>query len=433
MTLALRTSKISPHGTSKMRTLANELKAKGVHVINFAAGELDVDTFDLVKEGARKAIDIGKNIYTPTLGLPKLRKQLAVLVSRHAGVEYSNLEVGLTAGAKQALYNASMVLLDPEDEVIIPAPYWVTFPTQVELAQGKPVFIDTRPQGYQLLASAIEQAITPKTKAIIINTPNNPTGAVYAREELAKIAALAIEHDFWIIFDECYASLVRSGFQHEHILAIEPRLKSRTVLVNSFSKSHALTGWRLGYVAAPAEVIKAMENLQGHTTSNPSSVAQYAVSHALDRDDGKFIVGVNRLLDDRLQQALAIIAKISGVKAAPPQGAFYLFLDVSAHLGKSLDGVIVPDVDQFCELALREAQIALVSGAAFGDPTGVRVSYAIGSDDVVEGLHRLRKLIERMGSAARSIAPSSGPCCLSPETGNGLAMPPPNKIFSAIK
>lgn len=169
------------------------------------------------------------------------------------------------------------------------------------------------------------------------------------------------------------------------------------MLVNSFSKSHALTGWRLGYVAAPAEVIKAMENLQGHTTSNPSSVAQYAISHALDRDDGKFIVGVNQLLDDRLQQALAIIAKMPGVKAAPPQGAFYLFLDVSAHLGKSLDGVIVTDVDQFCELALREAQIALVSGAAFGDPTGVRVSYAISSDDVIEGLHRLRKLIQRMG------------------------------------
>jgi aspartate aminotransferase len=396
MTLALRNKKITPPGTSKMRTIANELKAQGVHVINFAAGELDVDTSDLVKEGARKAIEQGKNMYTPTLGTPALRKQLSELVSRHAGVEYVQAEVGLTAGAKQALYNAAMVLLDPEDEVIIPNPSWVTFPTQVELAQGRPVFIDTREHGYQLMASVVEKAITPKTKAIIINTPNNPTGAVYGREELAKIAALAIEHDFWIIYDECYASLVRAGYRHEHILAIEPRLKSRTILVNSFSKSHALTGWRLGYVAAPTQIIKAMENLQGHTTSNPSSIAQHAISYALERDDGRFIVGVNRMLDERLRRALAIVAGMPKVTVAPPQGAFYLFLDVSAYLGKQLDGVVVADVDQFCELALHEAQIAMVSGAAFGDPTGVRLSYAISTDDVVEGLHRLRALLERL-------------------------------------
>ena len=272
----------------------------------------------------------------------------------------------------------------------------MTFPTQVELAQGRPVFIETRQHGYKLMASEVEKAITPKTRAIIINTPNNPTGVVYDREELAKIAALAIHHDFWIIFDECYASLVRSGHKHEHILAIEPQLKNRAVLVNSFSKSHALTGWRLGYVAAPAEVIKAMENLQGHTTSNPSSVAQHAISHALERDDGEFIAGVNRLLDARLRQARAIVAEMPDVNMATPQGAFYLFVDVSAHLGKQLDGVVIADVDQFCEVALREARIALVSGAAFGDPTGVRISYAISTEDVVEGLHRLRRLLVRL-------------------------------------
>jgi aspartate aminotransferase len=364
-----------------MRTIANELKAQGLQVINFAAGELDVDTFDSVKEGARKAIDAGKNTYTPTMGTPELRKQLSALVSQHTGIAYGQNEVGLTAGAKQALYNTAMVLLNQDDEVIIPNPYWVTFPTQVELAQGRPVFIETRQHGYKLMASEVEKAITPKTRAIIINTPNNPTGVVYDREELAKIAALAIHHDFWIIFDECYASLVRSGHKHEHILAIEPQLKNRAVLVNSFSKSHALTGWRLGYVAAPAEVIKAMENLQGHTTSNPSSVAQHAISHALERDDGEFIAGVNRLLDARLRQARAIVAEMPDVNMATPQGAFYLFVDVSAHLGKQLDGVVIADVDQFCEVALREARIALVSGAAFGDPTGVRISYAISTED----------------------------------------------------
>lgn len=379
-----------------MRTIANELKEQGAHVINFAAGELDVDTLDSVKEGARQAIDKGRNIYTPALGTPALRKQLGTLVSRHTGIDYAQGEVGLTAGAKQALYNAAMVLLDPDDEVIIPNPYWVTFPTQVELAQGKPVFVETRPHDYKLLASVVEEAITPKTKVIIINSPNNPTGVVYDAAELAKIAALALQKDIWIVFDECYASLIRSGQRHQHILAIEPRLKDRLVIVNSFSKSHALTGWRLGYVAAPAHVIKAMENLQGHTTSNPSSVAQYAISHALEHDDGQFIARVNTMLDERLRRAMAIVARMPDVSVAPAQGAFYLFLDVSAHLGKSLDGTVIADVDQFCELALRSAQIALVSGAAFGDPTSVRISYAISTDDVVEGLERLLGLLERL-------------------------------------
>ncbi len=396
MKLAARTQKITPPGTSKMRTIANELKAQGLHVINFAAGELDFDTFELVKQGARNAIDEGKNIYTPTMGLPRLRQQVAQLVTQQTGLEYSASEVGLCAGAKQALLNATLVLLDEGDEVIIPAPYWVTLPTQVELAQARPVFIDTRPRNYQLLAADVANALTPKTRAILINSPNNPTGAIYAREELAKIAALAIEHDLWLIFDECYASLIRAGQHYEHILQIEPRLRERAILVNSFSKSHALTGWRLGYVAAPANVIKAMENLQGHTTSNPSSIAQYAVSHALQHDDGSFIREVNRQLDQRLRHASEMVAAMPGVRMNAPQGAFYLFLDISAFFGKTLDGVSVNDVDQFCELALREARIALVSGAAFGDPACVRLSYAISSEDVLEGLKRLQQLLQRL-------------------------------------
>lgn len=396
MALALRTHKISPPGTSKMRTIANELKAKGLHVINFAAGELDVDTFGLVKEGAIKAIEGGRNVYTPTLGLPKLREQLSELISQHTGVAYVNTEVGLTAGAKQALYNASLVLLDPGDEVIIPDPYWVTFPTQIELAQGRAVFVNTRPHGYQLMATSVEQALSPRTKAIIINTPNNPTGVVYTHQELKKIAAMALERDLWVIFDECYASLVRSGFKHEHILSIEPRLKRLAVLINSFSKSHALTGWRIGYVAAPTEVITAMGNLQGHTTSNPSSIAQYAVSYAIEHDDGAFINNVNMLLDKRLAKALTIVSDMPNVRVSPPQGAFYLFLDVSAHFGKYLDDAVIADVDQFCELALHKAQIALVAGTVFGDPSSVRISYAISEEDVSEGLQRLCNFLKQL-------------------------------------
>ena len=390
MQLAERNRLIAPPGTSKMRVIANELKEAGINVINFAAGELDVDTSDTVKQAAKKAIDSNRNIYTPTLGLTSLRKQIAHLVSEHCGVVYKADEVGVTAGAKQALYNAAMVLFNPGDEVIIPQPYWVTFPTQVEIAGANPVFVDTKPRGYRLLAEDIEKRITPRTKAVIINSPNNPTGTVYAAEELQKIAKLARERDFWIIFDECYAALVRQGVSHSNVVRLDSSAKERTVLVNSFSKSHALTGWRLGYVAAPAHVIKAMENLQGHTTSNPNSVSQYAVQGSLEAGEKDFIDKVNGLLQERLETGLKIIGQMDGIEVAPAEGAFYLFLDISSKIGKQYDGQLISDVDKLCELALSAANVAVVSGAAFGDPSSIRVSYAIDPEDVVEGLQRLK-------------------------------------------
>jgi aspartate aminotransferase len=396
MILAERIRSINPSGTAKMRMIANALKESGVHVINFAAGELDVDTTEVVKTAAKAAVDAGRNVYTPTLGLTSLRKLVAEEVSRRSGVEYQSSEVGITAGAKQGLYNTAMVLLDPGDEVLIPQPYWVTFPAQVKVTGGTPVFIDTKPAGYHLLGADVERAVTPRTKAIIINTPNNPTGAMYAPEELEKIARLALARDFWIVFDECYASLVRGGHTHANVVRLCPDVKERTVLVNSFSKSYALTGWRVGYVAAPAAVIKGMENLQGHTTSNPNSISQYAVQAALEAGDEGFIAGVNRLLDERLAAALEIVAQMNDVSAAPAQGAFYLFLNVEAKIGKSFRGQVVADVDQLCELALAEANAAAVAGSAFGDPGAIRVSYAISTADVVEGLNRLKQFFNEI-------------------------------------
>src|SRR4028118_1418257 len=344
MNLSERTRLITPPGTGKIRVIANSLKESGVHVINFAAGELDVDTTDTIKQAAKAAVDAGRNVYTPALGLNSLRKLVAKRVSRHCGVEYQPSEVGITAGAKQALYNTAMVLFDPGDEVLIPQPYWVTFPAQIEMAGGRPVFIDTKPFGYHLLAAEVERALTPRTKGIVINTPNNPTGAVYAAEELEKIARLALERNFWIVFDECYASLVRSGYTHVNIVRLCPAVKERAVLVNSFSKSHALTGWRVGYVSAPAAAIKAMENLQGHTTSNPNSISQYAVQAALENEDGEFIARVNRVLDERVILVQQIAAQMDGISIAAPEGAFYLFLNVEAKVGRSFRGQIVGDV-----------------------------------------------------------------------------------------
>jgi aspartate aminotransferase len=396
MILSERIQAIKPSGTAKMRMIANALKESGVHVVNFAAGELDVDTTEVIKTAAKAAVDAKRNVYTPTLGLTSLRKLVAQQISRRSGVEYQSSEVGITAGAKQALYNTAMVLLNPGDEVLVPQPYWVTFPAQVQIADATPVFIDTRPSGYRLLCADVERAVTPRTKAIIVNSPNNPTGAVYAAEELEKIARLALERDFWIVFDECYASLVRSGFTHANVVQLCPAVKERTVLVNSFSKSHALTGWRVGYVAAPAPVIKAMESLQGHSTSNPNSVSQYAVQAALEADDGSFIADVNRLLDERVAAALHIVAQMKDVSPGPAEGAFYLFLNVEAKLGKSFRGEVVADVDQLSELALSHANTAVVPGSAFGDPSAIRVSYAISTADVLDGLTRLKQFFNEI-------------------------------------
>ena len=396
MLLAERTKKITPPSTSRMRELANELRASGVDVINFAAGELDGDASDLIKNAAKAAIDKGCNKYTPTLGMKQLRKGIANQVSKRCGTQYSADEIGVTAGAKQALYNAAMVLLNPGDEVIIPQPYWVTFPAQVELAGAKPVYVDTRETGYRLTAQNFEKAIHPATKAVIINSPNNPTGVIYDRDEILGIAQIAFERKLWIIFDECYSELVRNGSSHWNVVQLLETIKPQTILVNSFSKSYAVTGWRIGYACGPKHVIGAMENLQGHTTSNPCSISQYAAEAALQNDDGQFMKNVNAVLEERLHIALHIVRSMKDITCAPPEGAFYLFLNVEKKLGKSYHGRVINNVESLSELILSEANVAVVSGDGFGDAAGLRVSYAIGTKQVEEGLQRIKQLFDQI-------------------------------------
>jgi aspartate aminotransferase len=379
-----------------MRELANQLKKSGVDVINFAAGELDGDASDLIKNAAKKAIDSGCNKYTPTLGKQELREAIARAVSKQCGTLYRSDEIAVTAGAKQALYNAAMVLCNPGDEVIIPQPYWVTFPTQFELAGAIPIFVDTKAAGYRLIATDIEKAVTAATKAIIINSPNNPTGVVYDPETLLRIANFALGRKTWIIFDECYSELVRNGAAHHNVVQLLETIKTQTILVNSFSKSYAVTGWRIGYACGPREVIGAMENLQGHTTSNPSSISQYAAEAALENDDGLFIKNVNAVLEERLRIAMVIVDSMKGISCAPAEGAFYLFLNVEQKFGKCFRGRIVTNIQMLCELILSEANVAVVSGNAFGDSTGLRISYAIGIKQVAEGLHRIKRLFDEI-------------------------------------
>ncbi|WP_024696004.1 pyridoxal phosphate-dependent aminotransferase [Pseudomonas syringae] len=394
--LARRTLEIRAPGTSSMRSKANALKESGINVINFAAGELSFDASQTMKAGAIDAVKRSQNRYTPPIGLPALREALADEVSQRCGIAYSASEVAVTAGAKQALFNAAIVLLNPGDEVIVPVPYWETFPTQILLAGAVPVFVDTQADDYRLTCKAVEQAISPRTRMIVINTPNNPTGTVYQREQLLLIAQLAFDRQLWVVFDECYRKLVRHPHEHHNIVSLFPALKNQTLLVDSFSKSHAVTGWRVGYVCTPAEVVAAMHNLQGHTTSNPSSLSQYAALKTLKADSTDFVREVNTFLDQQLQAALICLSYVNGVTCAPAEGAFYLFINVARHLGGNYLGTVIRDVDHLAGLLLTEAHIAVVPGSGCGAPTCIRLSYAVGREELVQGLTRLGQFMSEV-------------------------------------
>jgi aspartate aminotransferase len=379
-----------------MRNRARKLRAEGVHVVNFAAGELDQDTSLLVKQGARQAIDAGRTQYTDTLGIRELRERLAEKVTRKTGVTYTADEVGFTAGAKQGLFNANLVLFGPGDEVIIPAPYWVTFPEQVRLAGATPVFVPTVHNDFQINLDELSRSITSRTRGIILNTPHNPTGTVYSAEVLEGIGRLALQHDLICIFDECYDELVYTPAAHRNIVGLIPEMKARTVLVGSFSKTYCIAGWRAGFVAAPQPVIKAVANLQSHIASNPCNLVQFAALAALDPANDAFVAGIREQLTHQRAAALEAVGKIPYLSCVVPWGAFYLFPDVSGLLGKSWRGQPVETVDRLAEMLLEHAHIAIVPGSAFGADHHIRISYAIPTAEIVTGLSRLDQFVRQL-------------------------------------
>ncbi|HLY75264.1 MAG TPA: aminotransferase class I/II-fold pyridoxal phosphate-dependent enzyme, partial [Planctomycetota bacterium] len=311
--------------TSGMRNRARKLSAEGVHVVNFAAGELDQDTSVSIKNAARKAIDTHQTQYSDTLGIKALREQLARKVSGRAGLTYAPEEVGFTAGAKQALFNAVFVSFQAGDEVLIPAPYWVTFPEQVRLAGATPVFLPTTHHDFQIDADELCRLITPRTRGILLNTPHNPTGVVYPPAILEKIARLAVEHRLTCIFDECYDQLVYTPAEHSNIVKLVPEMKARTILVGSLSKTYCIAGWRAGFVAAPAPTIKAIANFQSHTASNACNLVQHAALAALDAQNDSFVAGIRGQLAVRRDLALSRIRNLPPLTCVVPTGAFYLF------------------------------------------------------------------------------------------------------------
>ncbi|RVE82144.1 pyridoxal phosphate-dependent aminotransferase [Sinorhizobium meliloti] len=387
--LAQRMSLLSESGTAAAREAAKVAAAAGREIVDLAAGEVIIAPPKTVRDGAVAAIEAGINRYTDSIGLIPLREAVAVKLTASTHVNWTVDNVVITNGAKQALFDAMLAVVDPGDEVIIFKPCWPTLPSQVLLAGAKPVFVDVKGPTYIPTIESVRAAVTPKTKAIILNSPNNPTGAVYDRAALQAIGDLAIGYQLWIISDECYSSFVFNGHPHESIVTAHPGVRSRTVLVNAFSKELAITGWRLGYFAAPPDIVSAAKKLQSHTTSNANVIAQHAILHHLKVTDGVFEKGMFERLSRARTDGLAILARLADVPVPQAEGSFFFYLDLGKLLAKLPTRAPVKTVDDIARLLLEETGVASVAGSTFGDPTGLRLSFGAPPELLLPALEKL--------------------------------------------
>lgn len=395
--ISQRVSSIKPSLTLEITAKANKMKAEGISVIGFGAGEPDFNTPDYINAAAKKAIDIGFTKYTPASGMLELKKAVCEKFLKDNGLKYEPSQIVVSSGAKSSLFHAISTIVNEGDEVILPSPYWLTYPELISLAQGKTVYVACgKENGYKMTAEQLERAITPKTKCVIINSPNNPTGAVYSKEELKSLAKVVEKHGLYVISDEIYEKLVYGGEKHYSIAAASEYMKEHTVVINGVSKSYAMTGWRIGYFAAPADVAKAAGSMQSHTSSNPCSISQYASVEALtSKESTPFIKQMQKTFDERRKYMVKTLQEIDGVVCIEPKGAFYVFADVSACYGKTYKGKTVEGSLSFADLALDKG-VAVVPGAAFGDDACIRLSYATSMGDIEEGLKRLKSFIKEL-------------------------------------
>lgn len=392
-----RVKNIKPSLTLEITDKARKMKAEGISVIGFGAGEPDFNTPDYINAAAKKAIDIGFTKYTPASGTPQLKKAICEKFLKDNGLYYEPEQIVVSSGAKSSLYHAICAMINPGDEVILPTPYWLTYPELIGLAQGKTVYVDcVKENGYKMTADRLEKAITEKTKCVIINSPNNPTGAVYSEDELKSIAKVIEKHGLYVISDEIYEKLVYGGAKHYSIACCSDYMKEHTVVVNGVSKSYAMTGWRIGYFAAPRDIAKAAASMQSHTASNPCSISQYASVEALTSPESdKFISEMQKTFDERRKYMVEVLQNTENVVCIEPKGAFYVFADVSACYGKKFNDTPINGSLSFADAALNKG-VAVVPGLAFGDDKCIRLSYAISLSDIKEGLERLKLFIKEL-------------------------------------
>ena len=390
--------RVAPSSTMAVSAKAAALRREGVDVIAMSAGEPDFDTPEHIKEAARQALDEGFTKYTsPPSGIPELKAAVCDKFSRDNGLEYGPEEVVVNNGAKHSLALAVAAVLNPGDEMVIPTPYWVTFTEQPKLVGADPVIVETTDaDGLKLTPPQLRAAVTPRTRMVLINSPSNPSGAVYSREELAALGEVALEHGLFVLSDEIYEKLIYDDAEHVSMAQLGPELKARTIVVNGVSKTYAMTGWRIGYTAGPREVIDLMDKAQSQTVSHPSSISQKAAAAALAGPQ-EMVEEMRREYDRRRRFVVERLNALEGVTCGAPLGAFYVYPDVSACFGLGTGGRVIADGIDFCDYLLDEARVACVPGPGFGTEAHVRISYAT-------SMENLQRAMDRLGEALAKLA-----------------------------
>ena len=396
MTLAKRVSKLKPSPTLAIDAKAKAMIAQGMDVVNFGVGEPDFDTPENVKAAAIKAINNGFTKYTAVGGTDELKEAIIKKMQGDNNLAYSKNQIIVSCGAKHSLYNIAQVLFDRGDEIVIPAPYWVSYPDQVILNNAKPVILNTKEENnFMLSTKELKKKITKKTKAIILNSPSNPTGSAYDKDILEEIAEIAVKKKIFIISDEIYEKIIYDGFMHVSIASLNEKVKNLTIVVNGLSKSHSMTGWRIGYAAGPDEIISAMNKVQSQSTSNPASISQKAAVEAL-KGPQDFIKTMVDEFDKRRRYIVERLNKIEGIACQMPKGAFYAFPNISKLFGKSYNGKKIKGSSDLANYLLDKAQAAVVAGDAFGADDYIRFSYATSIENIKKGIDRIEAAINSL-------------------------------------
>lgn len=394
--IAQRMTTIAPSLTLAISAKAKAMKAAGESVISFSVGEPDFNTPDHIIAAAKVALDNGQTKYTPSSGLLPLRKAICEKFEKDNGISYEPSQIIVSNGAKHSIFNACYAVLEEGDEVIIPAPYWLTYPEVVKVCGAKPVYIDCKKENkFKFSAADLKAAITPKTKMLIFNSPSNPTGAVYSEQEVREIAKVCEEAEIYVLADEIYEKLCYNGVKPFSIARVSEKMKDLTITVNGVSKTYAMTGWRVGYLAAPKDVAKAIDSFQSHATSNACSISQYATIEALKSTDEEIGAMVN-VFDKRRAKLLKLIADIDGVQAVEPDGAFYVMMVINELYGKSYNGKTITDSVSFADALLDAEKVATVPGVSFGADDCLRLSYSLSEADIEEGLKRIKRFVESL-------------------------------------
>ncbi len=393
---AKRMSAISPSLTLAISAKAKAMKQAGENVVSFGVGEPDFSTPEHIVEAAKRALDAGQTKYTPSSGLLPLRKAVCDKFKKDNGLDYEPSQIIVSNGAKHSIFNACYAVLDEGDEVIIPSPYWLTYPEVVKVCGGVVKYLPCKKENkYKFTAEELKAVITPKTKMLIFNSPSNPTGAVYNEEEVRAIAKVCEEAEIFVLADEIYEKLCYNGVKPFSIAKCSEKMKDLTITVNGVSKTYAMTGWRIGYLAAPMDVAKAIDSFQSHATSNASSISQYATIEALKAPEEEVQAMVD-IFDKRREKLLALIKDIDGVSAVEPDGAFYVMLVVGGLYGKSYRGKVIDSSVTFADVLLEAEKVATVPGVSFGADDCLRLSYALSDEDIEEGLARIKNFVNEL-------------------------------------